>query len=105
MQRQYCGAAGRVENCQVAVFLSDASPAGHALIAHGAQVGPVIRDDDRCQHGRRDDIENPDDAQDGGPPNGRHRRRIVSLSSSLARLDKKVEYSDVLFRRNVGGGQ
>ena len=32
VQRQYCGTAGRVENCQVAVFLSYAAPAGHALI-------------------------------------------------------------------------
>ena len=31
VQRQYSGTAGRVENCQVAVFLSYASPAGHAL--------------------------------------------------------------------------
>ena len=28
VQRQYSGTAGRVENCQVAVFLSCASPAG-----------------------------------------------------------------------------
>jgi SRSO17 transposase len=32
VQRQYSGTAGRVENCQVAVFLSHATPAGHALI-------------------------------------------------------------------------
>jgi SRSO17 transposase len=32
VQRQYSGTAGRVENCQVAVFLSYSSPAGHALI-------------------------------------------------------------------------
>ena len=32
VQRQYSGTAGRVENCQVAVFLSCAAPAGHALI-------------------------------------------------------------------------
>ena len=32
MQRQYSGTAGRVENCQVAVFLSYASRRGHALI-------------------------------------------------------------------------
>ena len=32
VQRQYSGTAGRVENCQVAVFLSYASPAGHVLI-------------------------------------------------------------------------
>ena len=32
MQRQYTGTAGRMENCQVAVFLGYAAPAGHALI-------------------------------------------------------------------------
>jgi len=32
VQRQYSGTAGRVENCQVAVFLSYASACGHALI-------------------------------------------------------------------------
>jgi SRSO17 transposase len=32
VQRQYTGTAGRVENCQVAVFLTYAAPAGHALI-------------------------------------------------------------------------
>src|SRR5258707_6238893 len=32
VQRQYSGLAGRVENCQVAVSLSYASRAGHALI-------------------------------------------------------------------------
>jgi SRSO17 transposase len=32
VQRQYSGTAGRVENCQVAVFLSYAAPQGHALI-------------------------------------------------------------------------
>jgi len=32
VQRQYSGTAGRVENCQVAVFLSYAGPTGHALI-------------------------------------------------------------------------
>ena len=32
VQRQYSGTAGRVESCQVAVFLSYVSPAGHAPI-------------------------------------------------------------------------
>jgi len=32
VQRQYTGTAGRVENCQVGVFLSYASAGGHALI-------------------------------------------------------------------------
>jgi len=30
--RQYCGTAGRVENCQVGVFLGYASPKGHTLL-------------------------------------------------------------------------
>jgi SRSO17 transposase len=32
VQRQYTGTAGRIENCQVAVYLTYAAPAGHALI-------------------------------------------------------------------------
>ena len=32
MQRQYTGTAGRIENAQVAVFLTYAAPRGHALI-------------------------------------------------------------------------
>jgi SRSO17 transposase len=32
MQRQYSGTAGRIENCQIGVFLAYASSKGHALI-------------------------------------------------------------------------
>jgi SRSO17 transposase len=32
VQRQYSDTAGRVENCQVAVYLTYAAPRGHALI-------------------------------------------------------------------------
>lgn len=32
VQKQYCGASGQVENCQVGVFLSDVTALGHALI-------------------------------------------------------------------------
>jgi DDE superfamily endonuclease len=32
VQRQYSGTAGRTENCQIGVFLADASRRGHALI-------------------------------------------------------------------------
>ena len=32
VQRQYSGTAGKVENCQLGVFLAYASPSGHALI-------------------------------------------------------------------------
>jgi SRSO17 transposase len=32
VQRQYSGTAGRIENCQIGVFLAYASPKGHALL-------------------------------------------------------------------------
>jgi SRSO17 transposase len=32
VQRQYSGTAGRIENCQIGVFLGDAGRHGHALI-------------------------------------------------------------------------
>ena len=32
VQRQYSGTAGRIENSQVAVYLTYAAPRGHALI-------------------------------------------------------------------------
>ena len=32
VQRQYSGTAGRIENCQVGVFLAYAGPRGHALV-------------------------------------------------------------------------
>src|SRR3989442_6976744 len=32
VQRQYSGTAGRIENCQLGVFLSSASPKGHTLL-------------------------------------------------------------------------
>src|SRR5260370_26237565 len=32
VQRQYSGTAGRIENCQIGVFLTYASPRGHTLL-------------------------------------------------------------------------
>ena len=49
VQRQYTGTAGRVENCQVAVFLTYAAPAGHALIDRELYVPKSwIADPARC---------------------------------------------------------
>jgi SRSO17 transposase len=49
VQRQYTGTAGRVENCQVAVFLAYAAAAGHALIDRELYVpGSWIADQARC---------------------------------------------------------
>jgi SRSO17 transposase len=39
VQRQYSGTAGRIENCQVGVFLAYASPRGRALVGAVAAQG------------------------------------------------------------------
>ena len=49
VQRQYTGTAGRVENAQVAVYLTYAAPAGHALIDRELYLPQSwIRDQERC---------------------------------------------------------
>ena len=49
VQRQYTGTAGRVENAQVAVYLTYAAPAGHALIDRELYLPQSwIRDKQRC---------------------------------------------------------
>ena len=62
MQRQYTGTAGRIENAQVAVYLTYAAPAGHALIDRELYLpASWISDPARCPaagipagHGVRD---------------------------------------------------
>jgi SRSO17 transposase len=50
VQRQYSGTAGRIENCQVGVFLAYASNAGHALIDRELYLPKSWTDDpDRCR--------------------------------------------------------
>lgn len=49
VQRQYSGTAGRVENCQLGVFLAYASPAGRALIDRELYLPKSwIGDQQRC---------------------------------------------------------
>jgi SRSO17 transposase len=49
VQRQYSGTAGRIENCQLGVFLAYASPAGRALIDRELYVPRSWTDDPgRC---------------------------------------------------------
>jgi SRSO17 transposase len=48
--RQYSGTAGRIENCQVGVFLGYASPKGHALIDRRLYLPKDwIEDAERCE--------------------------------------------------------
>ncbi|WP_443627152.1 IS701 family transposase [Candidatus Mycolicibacterium alkanivorans] len=50
VQRQYSGTAGRIENSQVAVYLTYAAPRGHALIDRALYLPKSwTEDSDRCQ--------------------------------------------------------
>ncbi|GAA2387436.1 hypothetical protein GCM10010170_098420 [Dactylosporangium salmoneum] len=50
VQRQYTGTSGKVDNCQIGVFLAYASPAGRALIDRELYLPKSwITDRDRCR--------------------------------------------------------
>ncbi|MGH4023378.1 MAG: IS701 family transposase, partial [Pseudonocardiaceae bacterium] len=59
VQRQYSGTAGRIENCQLGVFLTYVSPRGRALIDRELYLPKSWTDDrDRCaQAGIGEEIE------------------------------------------------
>jgi SRSO17 transposase len=59
VQRQYSGTAGRVENCQLGVFLAYAGPEGRALIDRELYLPKSWTDDrDRCREaGVPDDVQ------------------------------------------------
>ncbi len=50
VQRQYSGTAGRIENCQIGVFLAYASPRGHTLVDRELYLPKSWTDDqERCR--------------------------------------------------------
>ena len=50
VQRQYSGTAGRIENCQIGVFLAYATPRGHAFVDRDLYVPESwITDRPRCR--------------------------------------------------------
>lgn len=59
VQRQYSGTAGRIENCQLGVFLTYVTPTGRALIDRELYLPVAWTDDrDRCQEaGIGDDVQ------------------------------------------------
>jgi SRSO17 transposase len=54
VQRQYSGTAGRIENCQIGVFLGYASRHGHALIDRALYLPEVWVNDPARRDARRD---------------------------------------------------
>ena len=81
VQRQYSGTAGRVENCQLGVFLAYASPKGRALVDRELYLPKSWTDDrDRCREaGVPDDVQFASKTElaraDAGPGAGRGRAR------------------------------
>jgi SRSO17 transposase len=59
VQRQYTGTSGKIDNCQLGVFLAYATPRGHALIDRELYLPTAwIEDRDRCAAaGIPDDVE------------------------------------------------
>src|SRR5207253_3350155 len=50
VQRQYTGTAGKIENAQVAVYLTYAAPGGHALIDRELYLPESwVSDPERCR--------------------------------------------------------
>ena len=49
VQRQYSGTAGRIENCQIGVFLAYATARGRTLLDRELCVPQVWADDQECR--------------------------------------------------------
>jgi SRSO17 transposase len=77
VQRQYTGTAGRIENAQVAVYLTYAAPRGHALI-------------DRALYLPRCWAEDPDRCDDAGIPETR-RGFATKPTLAAALISRAVE--------------
>jgi SRSO17 transposase len=84
VQRQYTGTAGRIENSQVAVYLSYVAPGGHALIDRALYL-PRSWADDRA---RRTAAGVPTEVEFATKP-------ALALWMSLAALDAGVPASFV----------
>ncbi len=79
VQRQYTGTAGRIENAQVAVYLTYASSAGHALIDR-ALYPPKGWAEDRQ---RRTDAGVPDDVEFATKPTLARRMIARALDADM----------------------
>ena len=80
VQRQYSGTAGRIENSQVAVYLTYAAPRGHALI-------------DRALYLPKCWTEDPDRCADAGIPQGK--RGFASKPTLATELIDRAVAADI----------
>jgi len=90
--RQYCGTTGRVENCQVGVFLSWITARGHSLIDRELYVPACwIADRQRCQNA-------------GIPASLPFRTRPELARQMLIRVREAGLYADWVVADSVYGG-
>lgn len=86
VQRQYSGTAGRIENSQVAVYVTYAAPRGHALIDRAPYLPKSWTEDaERCNDAgipaaRQGHCDQADPRHSIDRPGGR-RRRTCRLGS------------------------
>jgi SRSO17 transposase len=89
--RQYCGATGKIDNCQVGVFLAYASPAGHTLL------------DERLYLPEKEWASDADRRQQAGVPEGVVFRTKPELALELIRVaGPKVRHGWVTFDEGYG---
>ena len=79
VQRQYTGTASRIENAQVAVYLTYAAPRGHALIDRALYVPKSWADDQT----RRDAAGNPAEVEFATKPALAQRMILAALDAGV----------------------
>src|SRR6516225_1932864 len=89
--RQYCGATGKIDNCQVAVYLAYAGPGGHTLLDERL----YLPEDEWAQEaGRR---------REAGVPEGVVFRTKPELASELIRhVGPRIRHGWVTFDEGYG---
>src|SRR5262249_16156775 len=89
--RQYCGATGKIDNCQVAVSLAYAGPGGHTLLDERL----YLPEDQWAQHTAR--------RKGAGGPEGAGFRPKPELASELIRhVGPKIRHGWVTFDEGYG---
>ena len=93
VQRQYSGTAGRIENCQIGVFLAYASRYGRALIDRALYLPEVWSEDQdrRAEAGipERGALPDQAEARPGDARAGPRRRRALRLGHRRQRLRRR----------------
>nr|WP_163507719.1 IS701 family transposase [Fodinicola acaciae] len=99
VQRQYSGTAGRIENCQIAVYLSYVTKRGHAFIDRELYLPRSWMDDDPSCQGRRAVAGVPEDIEFATKP---ELARMMILAALDAGVLAKWATADEVYGQNPG---